>query len=113
MGVQDKKKYKMRGGETTSLVVMGYKKKYSMDSEKIFAYVVRLEIVRLLISLTTQRKWDMYKMNVKSAFLNGDLEKEMRIEQPPSFIIEDQKGKVLQLKKSLLWSQESTKGLKF
>jgi Reverse transcriptase (RNA-dependent DNA polymerase) len=42
-----------------------------------------METFRLLISLAAQSKWRIHQMDVKSAFLNGVLEKEIYIEQPP------------------------------
>ena len=51
-------------------------------------------------------------MDVKSAFLNGDLTEIVFVQQPPGFMIS--KGdKVLKLRKSTLWAEASTKGLEF
>ena len=83
------------------LVVKGYKQKYGIDYEEVFAPVARLETVRLLISLAAQRRWKMHQMDVKSAFLNGKLEEEVYVEQPPGFIIKGQEKKVYKLKKAL------------
>jgi Reverse transcriptase (RNA-dependent DNA polymerase) len=65
------------------LVAKGYKQQASIDYDEVFAPVARMEIIRLLISLTTQSMWRIYQMDVKSAFLNDILEEEVYIEQPP------------------------------
>ncbi|KAJ4813156.1 polyprotein [Rhynchospora pubera] len=83
------------------LVAKGYKQKAGIDYEEVFAPVARMETIRLLISLAAQNKWNIYQMDVKSAFLNGVLEEEVYIEQPPGYIKEGQEQKVLKLKKAL------------
>ena len=88
-------KYKAR------LVAKGYKQQYGIDYEEVFAPVARLETVRLLISLAAQMKWKILQMDVKSVFLNGVLEEEVYIQQPPGFIIQEQKDKVYKLKRAL------------
>ena len=70
-------KYKAR------LVAKGYKQKEGEDFREIFAPVSRLDTVRLIISLAAQKNWKIYQMDVKSAFLNGYLEEEIFIDQPP------------------------------
>lgn len=83
------------------LVVKGYKQKHGIDYEEVFAPVARLETIRLLLSLAAQNQWKIHQMDVKSAFLNGYLEEEVYIEQPPGFVIEGYEDKVLRLKKAL------------
>jgi hypothetical protein len=63
--------------------------------------VARLDSVRLLIALMTHEGWEVYHMDVKSAFLNGDIQEEVYIEQPTGFIIAAKEHKVLKLKKAL------------
>ena len=67
------------------LVVKGYKQKIGIDYEEVFPPVARMETIRLLISLAAQNKWSIFQMDVKSAFLNGVLEEEVYIEQPPGY----------------------------
>ena len=76
-------KYKAR------LIAKVYKQQYGIDYEEVFAPVAGLEIVRLLISLAAQMKWKILQMDIKSAFLNGVLEEEVYIQQPPGFIIQE------------------------
>ncbi|KAL2472253.1 cysteine-rich RLK (RECEPTOR-like protein kinase) 8 [Abeliophyllum distichum] len=72
------------------LVVKGYRQKFGVDYEEIFAPITHLETVRLLLSLAAQKGWKEHQMNVKSVFLNGFLEEELYFEQPPGF---ENKGK--------------------
>jgi hypothetical protein len=63
--------------------------------------VARLDSVHLLITLTAHEGWEVHHMDVKSAFLNGDLQEEVYIEQPSGFIITGKEHKVLKRKKAL------------
>jgi hypothetical protein len=64
-----------------------------------------MESVRLLLALVAQEGWRVHHMDVKSAFLNGDLKEEVYVRQPVGFIVASQEGKVLKLRKALygLW----------
>jgi hypothetical protein len=57
--------------------------------------------VRLVIALTAHEGWEIHHMDVKSAFMNGDLQEEVYVEQPMSFIVAGKQHKVLKLKKAL------------
>lgn len=59
-----------------------------------------MEMVRLLLVVAAQRKWEVHHMDVKSAFLNGDLE-EVYVAQPEGFVKHDEEHKVLKLHKAL------------
>ena len=72
-----------------------------MDFDEVFAPVARIETVRLLIALAAQKGWQVHHMDVKSAFLNGDLREEVYVQQPPGFIVKGSSDKVLKLKKAL------------
>jgi hypothetical protein len=75
-----------------------------IDFDDAFAPVARMESVRLL-ALAAQEGWCVHHMDVKSAFLNGDLKEEVYVHQPSGFAIPDKEGKVLRLRKTLygLW----------
>jgi Reverse transcriptase (RNA-dependent DNA polymerase) len=59
-----------------------------IDYDVVFALVARIEIIRLLISLAAQNKWQLFQMDVKSAFLNEVLDEEVYIKQPLSYVKE-------------------------
>jgi hypothetical protein len=83
------------------LVAKGYKQKYSIDYEEVFAPVARLDTVRLLITLAAHHNWKIYQLELKSAFLNGILEEEIYVQQSEGFIMEGEESKVYHLKKAL------------
>jgi hypothetical protein len=84
-------KYKVR------LVVKGYAQRRGIDYDEVFAPVARLDTIRLLIALAAHKGWEVHHLDVKSAFLNGDLLEEVFIEQPSSFIVKGSEHKVLKL----------------
>lgn len=57
--------------------------------------------MRLLLSLAAQEGWHVHHMDGKSAFLNGELEEEVYVFQPPGYEEEDNEHKVFKLKKAL------------
>lgn len=83
------------------LVAKGYVQKQGIDFEEVFAPVARMETVRLLITLAAQEGWWLHHMDVKSAFLNGELEEEVYVKQPPGFEDKGSEHKVLKLHKAL------------
>ena len=83
------------------LVAKGYVQRQGIDFDEVFAPVARLETVRLLISIAAHEGWEVHHMDVKSAFLNGDLEEEVYVIQPPGFEIKGEEHKVLKLHKAL------------
>jgi transposase InsO family protein len=83
------------------LVAKGYAQREGVDFEEVFAPVARIETVRLIIALAAQRGWQVHHMDVKSAFLNGDLLEEVYVQQPPGFVVRGDGSKVLKLNKAL------------
>jgi hypothetical protein len=68
------------------LVVKGYAQKRGIDYDEVFATVARLDSVWLLIALTCHEGWELHHIDVKSAFLNGDLQEEVFVQQPIGFV---------------------------
>ncbi|WVZ87756.1 hypothetical protein U9M48_034345 [Paspalum notatum var. saurae] len=83
------------------LVARGFVQQEGIDFDDAFAPVARMESVRLLLALAAQEGWHVHHMDVKSAFLNGDLKEEVYVHQPPGFEIPGKEGKVLRLRKAL------------
>ena len=52
------------------LVVLGYAQKYGIDYTEVFAPVARWDTIRLIMALAAHQNWDIYQLDVKSAFLH-------------------------------------------
>lgn len=83
------------------LMVKGYAQRQGIDYDELFAPVARLDSVHLLIALAAHKRWELDHMDVKYAFLNGDLQEEFYVEQPAGFVITNKEHKVLKLRKAL------------
>ena len=83
------------------LVAKGYVQKVGIDYDVVFSPVARMDIVRMLIALAALNSWFVHHLNVKSAFLNGDLEETVYVKQPEGYIQEGKEHLVLKLKKAL------------
>jgi hypothetical protein len=83
------------------LVVKGYAQVYGVDYSDTFAPVARMDTIRLLLAVAAHKNWKVFQMDVKSAFLNGDLQEEIYVEQPAGFVVQGEEDKVYMLKKAL------------
>lgn len=83
------------------LVAKGYKQEFGVDYKEVFAPVARLDTIRLVIALAAQKSWPIFQLDVKSAFLHGDLEEQVFVNQPPGFIKSGSEHKVYKLRKAL------------
>nr|GEW36595.1 retrovirus-related Pol polyprotein from transposon TNT 1-94 [Tanacetum cinerariifolium] len=83
------------------LVVKGYRQEEGIDFEESFAPVARIEAIRIFIANTTSRNMTIYQMDVKTAFLNGELKKEVYVSQLEGFVDPDHPTHVYRLKKAL------------
>ena len=72
-----------------------------IDYNEVFAPVARMDTVRMIIALVAQKGWTIYQLDVKSAFLHGELSEEVYVEQPKGYIQQDDPQKVYKLKKAL------------
>uniref|UniRef100_A0A2N9IB87 Reverse transcriptase Ty1/copia-type domain-containing protein n=1 Tax=Fagus sylvatica TaxID=28930 RepID=A0A2N9IB87_FAGSY len=64
-------------------IVGCFTQEYDIDYEETFAPVARLSYVRILLAVTASRQWKLFQINVKNAFLNGDLSEEVYMQPPP------------------------------
>ena len=79
----------------------GYNKEESIDYGETFASVARLEVVRLLLAFSCMSGFKLFQMDVKSVFLNGIINEEVYVEQPPGFEDHQHPNHVYKLKKAL------------
>jgi hypothetical protein len=83
------------------LVAQGYCQKEGIDYEETFAHVACLEAIRILLAFSVAKGFKLYQMDVKSAFLNGFLEEEVYVKQPPGFESAEFPHRVCRLRKAL------------
>ena len=77
-------------GKTPIDVKWVYKTKMKPNGEdynKVFASVARLDTLKLIIAVASYRNWSIYQLDVKSTFLNGPLQEEVYITQPPGYAV--------------------------
>lgn len=83
------------------LVVKGFKQKFGEDFFYTYSPVTKITTIRTLFALASMYNLIIHQMDVKTAFLNGELEEEIYMMQPPGFVVPGQEHKVCRLKKSL------------
>jgi hypothetical protein len=83
------------------LVAQGYTQVEGLDFGEAYAPVARLEAIRILLAYVCAHNIKLYQMDVKSAFLNGYINEEVYVEQPPSFEDDKKPNYVYKLKKAL------------
>uniref|UniRef100_A0A2N9FX16 Integrase catalytic domain-containing protein n=1 Tax=Fagus sylvatica TaxID=28930 RepID=A0A2N9FX16_FAGSY len=88
-------KYKAR------LVVKGFNQKQGIDFDEIFSPVVKMSFIQVILGLTASLDLELEQMDVKTAFLHGDLEEEIYMVQLEGFEAKGKEHKVCRLKKSL------------
>ena len=96
-------KYKAR------LVVKEYRQKEGLDYFDTYSPVTRITSIRILIALAAAHDLKIHQMDVKTTFLNGELEEEVYMEQPKGFMIPDKEKKVYRLVKSLYGLKQARK----
>ena len=77
-------KYKAR------LVAKGYTQKEGEDVFDTYSPVARLTTIRVLLSLAASHNLLVHQMDVKTAFLNGELDEEIYMDQPDGFVVNGQ-----------------------
>ena len=75
----------------TRLVAKDFTQEYGIDYEETFALVARISYVRALLAVAVASKWDLFQMDVKNAFLNGDLSEEAYMQPPPGLSVDSNK----------------------
>ena len=86
-------KYKAR------LVIKGYKQTEGLDYFDTYSPIIRINSIRMVLAIVALKNLEVHHMDVKTVFLNGDLEEEIYMEQPEEFSAFGQEKKVCKLVK--------------
>ncbi|GJV55124.1 retrovirus-related pol polyprotein from transposon TNT 1-94 [Tanacetum coccineum] len=83
------------------LVAQGLRQEDGINFEESFAPVARIEAIRIFVANAANKNMTIYQMDVKTAFLNGELKEEVYVSQPEGFVDQDNPSHVYKLKKAL------------
>uniref|UniRef100_A0A2N9GRF5 CCHC-type domain-containing protein n=2 Tax=Fagus sylvatica TaxID=28930 RepID=A0A2N9GRF5_FAGSY len=107
-----RRKYRTDGTIQTfkaRLVAKGFRQREGIDYFDTYAPVARITSIRVLIALASIYKLVVHQMDVKTAFLNGDLDEEVYMDQPEGFVLPGNEKKVYKLVKSLYGLKQAPK----
>uniref|UniRef100_A0A2N9IN85 Integrase catalytic domain-containing protein n=1 Tax=Fagus sylvatica TaxID=28930 RepID=A0A2N9IN85_FAGSY len=93
------------------LVAKGYSQRESIDFNEVFSPVVKYSSIRVLLSMVAMFDLELEQLDVKTAFLHSELEKQIYMHQPEGFKIQGKEGQVCLLKKSLYGLKQSPRKL--
>ena len=82
-------------------VAQGYSQSEGVDYQEVFSPVARYSTIRSLLAVANIYDWEIHQMDVKTAFLQEDLEEEIYMRQPDGYIDNDKPSHVCKLKKSI------------
>ena len=89
------------------LVARGFTQIFEVDYKETFIPVVKMNTVRVLLSIVVNKAWSIYQMDVKNAFLHGDLEEEVYMKLPPGHPQTHRPDLVCKLHKSIYGLKQS------
>ncbi|GJW20487.1 copia protein [Tanacetum coccineum] len=95
--------------EAIKLVAQGYNQQEGIDYDETYALIARLESIRILLDYACALDFKLFQMDVKSAFLNGFVNEEVHVAQPPRFIDFEKLDHVYKLKKALYGLKQALK----
>ena len=79
----------------------GYTQREGVDYEETFSPVVRFASIRLILATIASLDLELHQMDVKTAFLNGELDEEIFMDPSIGFVVKGQERKVCRLNRSL------------
>ena len=91
------------------LVAQGYSQTEGIDFNETFAPVAKFASIRALLALAAIYDLEIHQMDVKTAFLNGDLEEEIYMVQPEGFVVSGKEQLVCKLNKSLYGLKQASR----
>jgi len=85
----------------TRLVAKGYAQTCGIDYKETYSPVTKMTTVRTIIVMVVAKGWSLHQMGVNNVFLHGDLQEEVYMEQPPSYVDQTHPNLVYRLKNNL------------
>ena len=83
------------------LVAKGFRQMQGVDYDETFSPVAMLKFVRILLAIAAYFDYEIWQMDIKTDFLNGNLEENVYMIQPEGFVAPKDAGKVCKLKRSI------------
>nr|KYP52586.1 Retrovirus-related Pol polyprotein from transposon TNT 1-94 [Cajanus cajan] len=94
-------------GQVDRFVAKGYTQVYGLNYSDTFSPIAKMASVCLFLAMAAMRHWPLFQIDIKNAFLHGDLEEEIYMDQPPGFVAQGGSGLVCKLQKSLYGLKQS------
>nr|GEW37653.1 ribonuclease H-like domain-containing protein [Tanacetum cinerariifolium] len=91
------------------LVAKGFTQTYGVDYEETFSHVADIRAIRILIAIAAYYDYEIWQMDVKTAFLNGNLSKEVYMEKPEGFVNLKYPNHVCQPKRSIYGLKQASR----
>jgi transposase InsO family protein len=107
-----KKKTDMDGNVHTfkaRLVAKGYTQSYGIDYEETFSPVAKIKSIRILLAIAAFYDYEVWQMDVKTAFLNGKLDEEVFMTQPEGFVDPKYPNRVCKLERSIYGLKQASR----
>jgi hypothetical protein len=91
------------------LVAKGFRQIQGVDYDETFSLVVMLKSIRILLAIATYFDYQIWQMDVKTAFLNGNIEEELYMVQPKGFVDPKDGNKVCKLQRSIYGLKQASR----
>ncbi|KAK9025215.1 hypothetical protein V6N11_065111 [Hibiscus sabdariffa] len=107
-----KKKTDMDGNVQTykgRLVAKGFRQIHGVDYDETFSPVAMFKSIRILLAIAAFHDYEIWQMDVKTAFLNGKLEEDVYMTQPEGFVTPENAGKVCKLQRSIYGLKQASR----
>src|SRR3954462_13318568 len=91
------------------LVAKGFKQIPGVDYDETFSPVAMLKSIQILLAIAAHFDYEIWQMDVKTAFLNGNIDEELYMVQPEGFADPKDAGKVCKLQRSIYGLKQASR----
>ena len=92
------------------LVAKGYWQIQGLDYDETFSPVAMIKSIRIILAIAAYHDYEIWQMNVKTAFLNGNLQEDVYMTQPEGFLDPKNPGKICKLQRSIYGLKKASRG---